>query len=532
MFFKKRIKKNNGLSDPWNKVKDELYEFDSVGSYFRNKKHDSAFQVINDKTVNDIDLHEIFMFIDRTNSRTGQQYLFNKLLTINLPHSYDAQERLIDYFNQNEEMRNKARHILSKLNKHEAYYIPDLFLSEYIKKPKWFRIIPVISALSITTLILTFFLPKMLFLLLPLLVISIILHYWNKRNIFVYIDSIPQLLILCEAAKELEKSDIPDISGKTSVQASLKSINSLKKRLSVFKLEAKSNGSELAALVLLVVEYIKILFLLEPQVVFNVLGKLEKKKNDIQTLFEYIGNIDTAISIASLRATVSFWCNPVFTDKLKALKVKDVYHPLIINAVSNTLDTDGKSILLTGSNMSGKTTFIRTIAINILLAQTINTAFAKEFHLSPRRIFSAIRISDDLLNDKSYYMAEVETIKAMVDESHSDYPNIFFLDEIFKGTNTIERIAAGKAVLSHLSTGNNLVFVSTHDIEIANLLADSYNLFHFTETVDDKNIHFDYKLKPGKLTTKNAIRILELNNYPIQIISEARKISDSLKSFS
>ena len=196
--------------------------------------------------------------------------------------------------------------------------------------------------------------------------------------------------------------------------------------------------------------------------------------------------------------------------------------------ILHRIDIDGKSILLTGSNMSGKTTFIRTIAINTLLAQTINTTFATAFELSPMRIFSAIRISDDLLNDKSYYMEEVETIKNMVDESRSQSRNIFFLDEIFKGTNTIERIAAGKAVLSYLSNSDNIVFVSTHDIELASLLTDSYNLFHFTEIVDNKAIHFDYKLKQGKLTTKNAIRILELSNYPAEIIDEARQYTQSV----
>ena len=117
----------------------------------------------------------------------------------------------------------------------------------------------------------------------------------------------------------------------------------------------------------------------------------------------------------------------------------------------------------------------------------------------------------------------------MIDECRSKQRNIFILDEIFKGTNTTERIAAGKAVLSYLSADDNIVFVSTHDIELASLLADSYNLHHFTEVVDNNTIRFDYKLKPGKLTTRNAIKILELANYPEQIIDEARKISGSLK---
>ena len=524
MLFNRLNKKKHSLPVAWNKIKDEPYEFDSIEYYFKKKEQEPVLQAISSKTINDIDLHELFMYIDRTNSKVGQQYLLDKLLTIKTSLSFDSQEKLIKYFNENENARNKTRNLLSKLNKNEAYYIPDLFLTPYVQKPKWYWAIPIASALPLTALIATFFIPRMLFFLALLIVLNIVFHYWNKRNILVYIDSIPQLIILYETAKELIKSDIPVTSG-NNIHSSLKSIDSIKKNLTVFKLEAKSNNSELIAFALLVVEYIKIFFLLEPQIVFYTLKKLEKKRKDIQTLFEYVGEIDAAISIASLRATVPHWCQPVFHNKNKRLHVKDLYHPLIINAVSNTLNIDGKSILLTGSNMSGKTTFIRTIAVNTLLAQTINTTFATVFELSAMRIFSAIRISDDLLNDKSYYMEEVETIKTMIDNSRSQNRNIFFLDEIFKGTNTIERIAAGKAVLSYLSAGENLVFVSTHDIELASLLGDTFSLYHFTEIVDNNAIHFDYKLKPGKLTTKNAIKILELSNYPVQIIDEARRLA-------
>ncbi len=102
------------------------------------------------------------------------------------------------------------------------------------------------------------------------------------------------------------------------------------------------------------------------------------------------------------------------------------------------------------------------------------------------------------------------------------------LDEIFKGTNTIERISAGKAVLSALSKSNNIVFVSTHDIELTDLLKDEYDLYHFSEIVDNHTVDFDYKLKEGKLKNRNAIRILELNGYPTAIIKEAMQLSEEL----
>ena len=178
--------------------------------------------------------------------------------------------------------------------------------------------------------------------------------------------------------------------------------------------------------------------------------------------------------------------------------------------------------------MSGKTSFIRTIGINAITGLTLNTCFAEQFSMRKTKVFSAIRISDDLLNDKSYYFEEVLTIKEMIDNSGSGKPNLFLLDEIFKGTNTIERISAGKAVLSSLAKADNLVFVSTHDIELADLLKDEYELYHFSEKVDHKSVDFDYKLKAGKLKNRNAIRILQINDYPEDIIKEAIEISEGL----
>jgi len=178
--------------------------------------------------------------------------------------------------------------------------------------------------------------------------------------------------------------------------------------------------------------------------------------------------------------------------------------------------------------MSGKTSFIRTIGISAITGLTINTCFAERLSMPRIKVFSAIRISDDLMNDKSYYFEEVLTIKEMISQSGSGKPNLFLLDEIFKGTNTVERISAGKAVLSFLAKADNIVFVSTHDIELTDLLYDEYVLYHFSEKVDHKTVDFDYRLKEGKLKNRNAIRILQINDYPDEIIKEAIEISKEL----
>ena len=119
---------------------------------------------------------------------------------------------------------------------------------------------------------------------------------------------------------------------------------------------------------------------------------------------------------------------------------------------------------------------------------------------------------------------------ALINEAYSPFQNLFLLDEVFKGTNTIERIAAAKATLSFLNQGANLVIVSTHDLELPSMLQEQFDLYHFSESIEKGQLHFDHKIKPGPLLTGNAIKILEMSNYPEKIINEAKELSLTLSS--
>lgn len=522
----KRKKRYNILKKNWGKLKTEDFDFDLIEKYFRMKDNSAYFQVISERTAKDIDFDELFMFLDRTNSKIGQQYLYNKLRVVDSQYNFADQEKLINYFLYNETQRVESQLTLSKLNNRESYSISSLFQEEYIEKPKWYWVIIAFSIINVILLILVFFYPQLILILILNFFISAFFHYWNKKNIYFYTSSIPQLPSLINAARYCLQYHFDEV-----VHNSLKSLETLKGNISLFSSESKSNGSEITAILLTLLEYIKIIFLIEPILVFNTLAKLKNKRADMKNLFDFIGYIDTAISIASLRTGLDYHCQPTTSKDTTRLDFDNIYHPLIINCIPNSLKIEDKSILLTGSNMSGKTTFIRTVMVNVLFAQTINTCFAKQFSLTkPIQLHSAIRITDDLLNDKSYYFDEVLTVKELIDNSETDHQNLFLLDEIFKGTNTIERIAAGKAVLSYLSKGNNIVMVSTHDIELTDLLSERYQLYHFTETVNQNEIYFDYKIKKGILTTRNAISILELNGYPDDLIDDARRTALLLQS--
>jgi len=522
---KKRIKEK--LLNEFGNLKLDSFHFEYIESYFLKKNNSTVFQSLSDKTLNDLDFQELFMFIDRTNSRVGQQYLYNKLRNIPADSTNNIKnEKLLDAFTNNSDLRVSVQSQLNKLNDREVYYIATLFQDEILKPPKWYFIIPLLSFTSVLSFIMAFFNPVFFLVILGLSIINIVIHFWNKKNLFNYYSSIPQLKKLNGVAQELYKHDIlKEINPNLMKSASV--INKVSNRMSFFNLEIEIQSDQ-RILFWAILELVKIVFLIEPLFLFGTLKRIDTKRKEIEDVYLFVGEIDAIISIASLRKGLDNFCLPKIIDGQKKLFAQEVYHPLIENCVKNNLNVNDKSILLTGSNMSGKTSFIRTIAINVITGLTLNTCFADYFSMPRVRVFSAIRISDDLMNDRSYYFEEVMTIKEMINKSKGESINLFLLDEIFKGTNTVERISAGKAVLSSLNKENNIVFVSTHDIELADLLKNEYDLYHFSEIVDHKTVAFDYKLKEGKLKNRNAIRILQINDYPESIINEAIEISEEL----
>lgn len=527
MLFKRKKKHKARLLKSFGEIKDDSFDFGWIEKYFRNKDHSDAFQVISDKTCNDLDFQDLFRFLDRTNSKVGQQFLYNKLRIIpSSSESLEKFEELIEKFSKDETYRVAIQLQLEKLNNHESFYINSLFQDQHLQPSKWHLLLKLLSFTSVFSLIMLIFNQQLFVVCIGVYIINTGIHYWNKRSLYQYLSSIPQLLKLNQIAHKLFKDEeLKKIN--PDLQKSIHTIDSISRRMSIFKLEANMQG-DFDIIFWAIFELIKIPFLIEPLILFSILRKIETKRKEIETVYSFIGQLDTLISIASLRKGLENYCTPIINENRREIIAIGIVHPLIDKCISNTLKLIDKSFLLTGSNMSGKTSFIRTIGINLITGLTINTCFAKSISLPRTRIFSAIRISDDLMNNKSYYFEEVLTIKEMIDNSLSSKPNLFLLDEIFKGTNTIERISAGKAVLSSLSNDKNIVLVSTHDIELADLLNKKYDLYHFSEIVSGENIAFDYKLKEGKLKNRNAIRILQINNYPEHIIKEAIELSEEL----
>lgn len=510
------------IRNRWGSPKTDELNFYRIGRYAALSEQKMP-HTLSQQTLDDIDFQQLFVFIDRTTSAVGQQYLFRRLVhPFNSVADLTRTNSLAMAMSQDTAMREETQKELIKLNHAGAYRICNLIDLQVTGRPGWFKYLYANLGLMLGLAVLSFQFPVCLILLIPPVAINMVVHYRSKSYVGSHVNSFPQLNTLMDVSRNiLRRCGFTN----TDVQESLHQLRNFKWKF--FLLDSGDGGmkDDLSQLGSYLSELIKGIFLIEVLAVFSLEKDLKKKGDPISILFDFIGEVDTAISIASLRAGCPETCQPRFLETRKELFAKDIYHPLIQNCVNNNISIVNKSVLITGSNMSGKTTFLRTLVINSILAQSIYTCFAQEFSTPFLRQFSSIRIDDDLFQGKSYFFEEVNIIGLFIEEMQSGYQNLFILDEVFRGTNSIERTALGKAILSYLNRGNNMVVVSTHDIELSGMLKDEYDVYHFSETVENNQLHFDHTLKPGPLKTMNAIRLLELGNFPEEITKEARSLS-------
>ena len=187
-----------------------------------------------------------------------------------------------------------------------------------------------------------------------------------------------------------------------------------------------------------------------------------------------------------------------------------------------------RGALLTGSNASGKSTFLKTVAINALMAQTVHTCPAKSYSGGLYRILSSMALKDDLESGDSYYIVEIKSLKRILNQLEKEgNPVLCFVDEVLRGTNTVERIAASTQILKSLAGKKALCFAATHDIELTHLLERYYNNYHFEEEIIDNDVVFHYRLLKGRATTRNAIKLLGVMGYDDTIIREAEEMAEN-----
>ena len=234
---------------------------------------------------------------------------------------------------------------------------------------------------------------------------------------------------------------------------------------------------------------------------------LKQYSHAVPKWFESLAHIEALMSLAVLKVDQFDVVLPDIQEQ-KTLSFHDLRHPLIdpYHVVGNDFEMQESLCVITGSNMSGKTTFMRTIALNLILAYAGGFVFAKNMSCFPMHIMTSMRVKDNVEEGISTFYGELLRIKEMIEYSHKKQPMICFIDEIFKGTNSLDRIAGAKAAIEKLSLPYAYTFLTTHDLELGQLKKQNY---HFDEYYEDEHIYFDYKIKKGISKSSNGQFLLK-----------------------
>lgn len=232
--------------------------------------------------------------------------------------------------------------------------------------------------------------------------------------------------------------------------------------------------------------------------------------------FDALGRIEALASLAVIRFENPDWVMPVICDGNESIiETKGIGHPLLTEKRTYndfTIDNKVKVLLITGSNMSGKSTLLRTAGINLVMAYAGAPVCARWFRATLMEIGTCMRVSDNLRENISSFYAELLRIKKIITEAETGKRVFFLLDEIFKGTNSLDRHTGAKVLINKLSLTGSIGLVSTHDLELCELERQNERIanYHFQEYYKDGGIYFDYKLRPGPSTTRNALYLMQL----------------------
>jgi DNA mismatch repair ATPase MutS len=237
----------------------------------------------------------------------------------------------------------------------------------------------------------------------------------------------------------------------------------------------------------------------------------DSHKEKVENWFNSLGNMESISSIANISFNHPGWNFPAISNEPGMLNGEEVGHPLIeaSKRVNSSFTTAGVNqlALITGSNMAGKSTFLRSIGVNIVLAMMGAPVCAKSFHLYPTKVMSSMRIADNLEESTSTFYAELKKLKTIIEAVNRNDKIFILLDEILRGTNSLDRYTGSKALIKQLIHHKAVGMIATHDLELAKLSEEfpaNIHNYHFDVQVSNDELYFDYKLKEGVCQSMNA----------------------------
>lgn len=490
---------------------------DDIASYHRARR--DAAVALSDRTWNDLEFDGVFRLADHCISAIGQQILYALLRRPQLnPAEVTRRDAIIRSLDTDSTIKEDVRQALCKLKTRSAYYLYRLFAEELPPRPRLFFVFPLLSLASIIGLLTLFISPGAgLWILIVAVCANVGVKLYYRPRFEHLIQPIMAVRALLAAAEILAKHESASLRAWTGeLAARCKRLRWIKGAARWLVIEDTGNEvvSSLAA-------WANLLFLLDVNAFVLNIERLRRSSDDLHAIFLTIGTTDALCAIGAFRKMLPHWSAPRLGPSAKQLRCEGVFHPVIAEPVPNDCHVDGRSLLITGSNMAGKSTYLRAVGTSAVLAQALATVPARSWVAPVLRVETLVRRGDELMHGRSYFYTEAERVKEMLDIAAGEQRCLFIVDELYRGTNTRERVAAAYAVLDHLDSMGHLCLVATHDLELVNLLADRWDTWHFAETVDRTSVIFDYRIRAGAATSPNALRLLHRLDYPPDVLRQA-----------
>lgn len=483
-------------------------------------------QTVDDVTWNDLNMDDVFRRINNCDSSMGEELLYAWMHdTARTEEEHAQMERRIAYVEAHEEARQELELLLSEMGKGKAsYYIPSYAQSiEDFKIPHigMYRLLQILLFAGLGAALVGAVFQNLLglFFLGAVFVCNIMVYVLTvKARYMEPIHMLGTMMYLVTLSGKLQRQ-FEGCGICEELGQYLPGLKGMDKKAFLLGNQVDrgyGDGFEVFGDMLLgatmwhVLSYNK------------VMRHLEGMVEEYMQLYRIVGELDASVSVGSFRRNMKHVCIPEYSD-VPELLLEEIYHPLVSDPVCNSVTLKRGSII-TGSNASGKSTFIKAVAINTILGQSIHTCTASHAVLPRAKMITSMAVRDDILSGESYFIKEIRYLKRILDELSPDTLVVCVVDEILRGTNTGERIAASTAILEYLREKNCIAIVASHDHELTELSRIGYDNYHFTEQVGTSDISFDYVLREGTADSRNAIRLLAFAGFPERIVDRARAL--------
>jgi hypothetical protein len=512
-------------------------QFEVYRDTYAEKTRDDAHGYVDDRTWNDLGMNEVHSRVDTCFTMAGRNELIRTLRHV-IP-AQGLRTRRMDLMNQlanDNQLRERTAVALARVGEERdadpAQILwtdsvdPDTLAAASVGLGLVAAAFIVVAAawnptIGLIGIIASFF-------------TNMIFYYKKARHLSVYIPALRVLVRMIEATRDLPWEGLGDLPAKVAAA----------KRASGWLLTGAPSPSPTfsGGITEVALLYIKIYFQIDLIAFNRIAATIQKHRAVFQEIYQGVGQVDAVLALASYRARRKRICSATIagtggdaetTGETPAgapmrIALDGAYHPLISRAVPNSVTLSAPGTIVTGTNMAGKSTFLRTVGINVLFAQTAGYAFAKSYEAPLFRVMSSIEKSDDLAEGKSFYYDEAERIYLMIEQTKGGEPLLLLIDELLSGTNSLERESASVAILHYLAGHNALTVAATHDVAIARGVGDQYELRYFTDDADETGLTFDYKIHEGVVETRNAIKLLRLIGYPEDVIDRALEATKRL----